>query len=78
MWVYVLCTHNKSEKHAYDLKDERTQKKKKTALIREALSWPRKTEQNIIANFATKFGSGRVILFPLLANPETEPELCVL
>lgn len=53
-------------------------KKKKTALIREALSWPRKTEQNIIANFATKFGSGRVILFPLLANPETEPELCVI
>lgn len=37
--------------------------------------WPHKTERSSIANFATKFGSGRVILFPRLANPEIEPEL---
>lgn len=37
--------------------------------------WLHKTELSTVANFATKFGSGRVILFPHPANPETQPKL---
>lgn len=42
----------------------------KTTFICIALLWPHKTERSSIANFATKFGSGGVILFAHLANPE--------
>lgn len=40
----------------------------------KAQEWLHKTEPSSIANFATKFGSGRVILSPYLANRETELE----
>lgn len=35
----------------------------------------RTKSSKVLANFATQFGSGRVILYPHLANPENETQL---